>query len=84
MMMVSSITLINGLPEYTDGLRIGQWRGKVPIPTDLTLESSEENLQGENKEAFLRFVRSMLQWRPEDRKTAKQLLDDPWLLAPTR
>lgn len=27
------------------------------------------------------FVRNMLRWVPEDRKTAKELLEDPWLLA---
>ncbi len=51
----------------------------LPVPIDLTLEDSEEYLEGENKEAFLRFVRSMLQWDPEKRKTAKELLEDPWL-----
>jgi hypothetical protein len=28
---------------------------------------------------FLNFVRGMLAWRPEDRKTARELLRDPWL-----
>jgi serine/threonine protein kinase len=27
---------------------------------------------------FLDFVRGMLAWRPEDRKTARELLEDPW------
>lgn len=31
------------------------------------------------KAAFLNFVKGMLQWRPEDRKTAKELYNDPWL-----
>ena len=39
--------------------------GKIPRKTD--------------KEMFLAFVKGMLQWRPEDRKTAKDLLEDPWL-----
>jgi serine/threonine protein kinase len=43
------------------------------------LESSEEILNGKEQEAFLEFVRCMLQWRPEDRMTAKQLLDHPLL-----
>ncbi|TAQ90224.1 hypothetical protein B7494_g1498 [Chlorociboria aeruginascens] len=57
----------------------GNWIASIPILKDTSLEGSEGNLTGEDKQAFLRFVRSMLQWRPEDRKTAKQLLDDPWL-----
>jgi hypothetical protein len=28
---------------------------------------------------FLDFVRGMLAWRPEDCKTARELLEDPWL-----
>jgi hypothetical protein len=36
-------------------------------------------LEGTNKEKFIAFMRGMLQWRPEDRKTAKDLLQDPWL-----
>jgi hypothetical protein len=44
------------------------------------LERSEKFLEEKNKEMFLLFMRGMLQWRPEDRKTAKELLDDPWLM----
>jgi serine/threonine-protein kinase SRPK3 len=47
------------------------------IPKDTSLKSSEENLTGEDQQEFSRFVKSMLKWRPEDQKTAKQLLDDP-------
>jgi serine/threonine-protein kinase SRPK3 len=51
----------------------------VEVPQGTSLEQSEEFLEGKNKEMFLNFVRGMLQWRPEDRKTARQLLKDPWL-----
>jgi serine/threonine protein kinase len=34
---------------------------------------------GEEKEAFLEFVRCMLQWKPEDRWTAGELLGHPWM-----
>ena len=57
----------------------GQWRGGIPVPDRTSLEESEEYLKGSNKEAFLRFVRKMVQWRPEDRQTADQLLEDDWL-----
>ena len=57
----------------------GQWRGAVLVPNPTSLEESEENLEGSNKEAFLRFMRKMLQWRPEERQTASQLLEDEWL-----
>lgn len=57
----------------------GQWKADVGIPKDTSLEKSEEYLEGKNKEMFIKFMRKMLQWRPEDRQTAKQLLEDPWL-----
>lgn len=45
----------------------------------ISLEGAEENLEGKNKESFLHFVRTMLRWVPEERKSARELLDDPWL-----
>lgn len=44
-----------------------------------SLEDSITAMTGEDKRLFLVFVRRMLQWMPEDRATAGQLLDDPWL-----
>ncbi|KAM5480467.1 putative non-specific serine/threonine protein kinase [Microsporum canis] len=59
---------------------IGKWVAdhyeKVP---SVSLEDVETRLEGQDKELFLKFIRSMLEWLPEDRKTAKELLDDPWL-----
>ncbi|KAF3479599.1 kinase domain-containing [Arthroderma uncinatum] len=57
----------------------GQWIADCPIPQGNSLEKTELVLTGRNKEMFLNFVRGMLTWRPEDRKTAKELLEDPWL-----
>ena len=48
------------------------------IPQNCTLEDKIPSLHREDKERFLTFVRQMLQWLPEDRKTAKELLQDPW------
>ncbi|KAB8207596.1 hypothetical protein BDV34DRAFT_223501 [Aspergillus parasiticus] len=56
----------------------GQWRQDIEIPNQ-SLESSARFLEGRNKEIFLAFIRGMLQWKPEDRKTARELLEDPWL-----
>ena len=58
---------------------LGNWDGFVDIPKTLSLEDSEENLVGKDKELFLQFMRSMLRWLPEERKTARELLEDPWL-----
>ena len=70
------------LPKYLMKLTevlLGNWIAKISIPQGLTLERSEENLDGKKKEEFLQFVKCMLQWRPEDRWTAKQLLEHPWM-----
>jgi hypothetical protein len=61
----------------------GRWIAEVEIAKDNSLEASDERLEGENKAKFLEFMRGMLQWRPEDRKTAKQLLEDRWLNSPS-
>src|ERR1700722_14484146 len=58
----------------------GEFLYKDLIPGDLDLRDSTPSLQGEEKQLFLEFVGKMLRWVPEDRKTAKELLADPWLL----
>ncbi|KAI0760090.1 CDK4/6 [Fomes fomentarius] len=65
--------------EYFDAQ--GNWIGAADLPDD-SLELSEERLEGENKAQFLKFVRKMLRWKPEDRFTALELLQDPWLRPP--
>lgn len=57
---------------------IGNWKGNPPLPP-LSLEDSEEHLEGMDKLAFLSFMRSMLTWLPEKRKSARKQLMDPWL-----
>ncbi|RAL16615.1 uncharacterized protein BO97DRAFT_475361 [Aspergillus homomorphus CBS 101889] len=61
-----------------DGVWIAHEEAAIPA---VSLESKEKRLSGEEKDSFIRFIRSMLRWLPEERKTAKQLLEDPWLLA---
>ncbi|KLJ06594.1 hypothetical protein EMPG_17908 [Blastomyces silverae] len=53
--------------------------GNATIPS-VSLESLESRLSGQEKESFIQFMRSMLKWLPEERRTARQLLQDPWLL----
>ncbi|KAE8138748.1 kinase-like domain-containing protein [Aspergillus pseudotamarii] len=57
----------------------GQWKNLVPIP-DRSLEKLAISIQGEDVEGFLRWLRRALQWNPEDRPTALELLMDPWLM----
>ncbi|KAF7617707.1 hypothetical protein AFLA_006621 [Aspergillus flavus NRRL3357] len=51
---------------------------EATIPT-VSLEVLEKRLNGKEKELFLAFIMSMLKWLPEERKTAKQLLEHPFL-----
>ena len=44
-----------------------------------TIAETITSLEGEEKIAFLDFIQKMLRWLPEDRWTAKQLLEDPYL-----
>ena len=37
-------------------------------------------LEGDEKVAFLGFMRKMLQWQPEDKAKADDLILDEWLL----
>ena len=55
----------------------GNWLDLAPIPHDRTLEALERKL--EDKTGFLRFIRRTLTWMPEERPTARELLQDPWL-----
>lgn len=47
-----------------------------------SLENEEENLEGDEKTPFLQFLKKMIQWVPEERKSAKELMKDPWLAFP--
>lgn len=67
-----------GRNTLTEVLQLGSLKGGIEIP-QLSLEGTEENLEGPQKELFLDFMRGMLQWVPEERKTAKELLQHPWL-----
>ncbi|KAI2819744.1 hypothetical protein CBS147343_2995 [Aspergillus niger] len=57
----------------------GNWKNLVPIP-DRSFEKLAADIQGEDVEGFLKWLRLALQWNPEDRPTAVELLMDPWLM----
>ncbi|QSS51926.1 protein kinase [Histoplasma capsulatum var. duboisii H88] len=57
----------------------GAWRNFAPIP-DVTLESLAVDIEGDDKEGFLNFLRKILRWLPEERPTAGELVYDEWVL----
>jgi serine/threonine protein kinase len=78
-----NVVLSESLQCYSNAHPVGDWKAGVPIPVDADLRQSEAFLNGEAKDKFLEFMRCMLQWRPEDRMTAKQLAEHPWLRSPS-
>ena len=44
-----------------------------------SFEVTISNLAGEEKAMFIRFAKRMMTWEPEDRSSAKELFNDPWL-----
>lgn len=52
----------------------------VPEDRDFNWEGKVSALEGEDKELFLGFVKKCLRWDPEERATAGELLEDPWVV----
>ncbi|GAB1217506.1 hypothetical protein ATERTT37_006745 [Aspergillus terreus] len=49
------------------------------VPSTFSFESTLSKFNGEEKKMFINFVSRMIKWNPEERSTAKELLQDPWL-----
>lgn len=58
----------------------GHWKADADIP-NVTLETMVRKLEGQEKLLFLQFVRKMLKWKPEERMSARELMQDPWLMS---
>ncbi|CAG8900350.1 unnamed protein product [Penicillium egyptiacum] len=57
------------------------FRGRIIAPSDFNFQDSICNIHNEDKRMFIEFVQRMIKWHPEERSTAKELLQDPWLYA---
>ncbi|RFN44531.1 cmgc/srpk protein kinase [Fusarium flagelliforme] len=57
----------------------GELKDPGCIPHDFSFESSITCMEGEEKGRFIRFIKRMLKWDPDERATASELLEDPWL-----
>ncbi|KAB5566427.1 kinase-like domain-containing protein [Coniochaeta sp. 2T2.1] len=49
------------------------------IPTEFSFEGSLANMKDEEKQGFIAFVKRMITWHPNERATAQDSLQDPWL-----
>lgn len=57
----------------------GRFRHPKLIREGFSFESSITRFKGKDKELFIDFAKKMICWLPEERWTAKQLLEHPWL-----
>ncbi|KAF4468070.1 CMGC SRPK kinase [Fusarium albosuccineum] len=57
----------------------GGLRSGVPLLDKTSLEEREMTLEGDDRACFLRLVRKLLQWEPEKRSWAKELVNDEWI-----
>lgn len=60
----------------------GQFKHSDLVPPDtFNLKSLTHSLAEEEKVPFLEFASKMLRWIPEERTTAEDLYNDPWLIS---
>ena len=56
-----------------------QFRHPKLVHDGFSFESSITRIKGKDKELFVDFAKKMICWLPEERWTARQLLEHPWL-----
>ncbi|KAK2742729.1 hypothetical protein FQN55_007670 [Onygenales sp. PD_40] len=65
---------------FLPGGKPSDFRNKDLLTGHVPLEERETTLKGEEERAaFLRLMRKMLQWEPSMRSTAKELAEDEWI-----
>jgi serine/threonine-protein kinase SRPK3 len=66
--------------ESTNPMILGDFLAPDLLSDQIPLEKRETTLEGSvEREAFLRFMRKMLQWEPGNRSSAKELAEDEWI-----
>lgn len=57
----------------------GEFEGPTVTAVNFNFDNAICRIHGEEKKMFIQFVQRMLKWLPEERSTATELLQDPWL-----
>ncbi|EFE34010.1 uncharacterized protein ARB_06960 [Trichophyton benhamiae CBS 112371] len=57
----------------------GEFCAGIPLLERVQLEERETTFEGQEKLAFLRMVRKILLWQPENRSSARELERDEWI-----
>ncbi|KAI9931153.1 hypothetical protein ASPWEDRAFT_178666 [Aspergillus wentii DTO 134E9] len=81
-------SLLGPAPKYVVGrgkrtsmfyTAAGTLKNEDLVPSNFSFESTLSKFHGEEKRMFVNFVERMIKWNPDERSTAKELLQDPWL-----
>ena len=57
----------------------GEFEGPTVTTANFNFENATCRIHSEEKKMFIQFVQRMLKCLPEERSTAKELHQDPWL-----
>lgn len=60
---------------------VGNWKGSFPIPEE-SFEARMQSLEGEEKAAFVRLMRKILHWMPEERPSLTDISLDEFFRQP--
>ena len=79
--------LVRGLDQVVTGepygVIPGAWRGLAPIPGELfesgALDATWRDEGNKELRGYFRFLTRVLRWLPEERPSARELLEDEWL-----
>lgn len=83
------VKCLSSFPPTNFPLPQGEFSLGIPLPDSRSLEERETTLRAtednneEDRASFLRFMRKMLQWEPEQRSSARDLAEDEWILRHT-
>ncbi|OAX80331.1 hypothetical protein ACJ72_05338 [Emergomyces africanus] len=83
--LAEMIAIMGPLPKEflnrSDACKVfwGRWRNFALI-RDITLESLAVDIEGDDKEGFLNFLRKILHWLPAERPPAEELVYNEWFL----
>ncbi|PYH66128.1 kinase-like protein [Aspergillus vadensis CBS 113365] len=76
LVMSESMAQVEWSPAITDERGKFLYNDLIPARK---LEDAVPYLEASDKEAFLSFIKQMLTWLPEERKTARELMEHPFL-----
>lgn len=72
--------LMRFISYFTNSMSIGAFLHPELLTDQVPLDERETTLEGRaEREAFLHFMRKMLQWEPSKRSSARELAEDEWL-----